>query len=99
MQTLVKDFCLKYKLDCSKNARLLDLISETGELAKEFLKVTAYGQKDDFLKTDSMTLEFGDVIFSLLALANSLDIDAQEALDLALAKYEKRIQAKNNPSS
>ena len=61
--------------------------------------MTAYGQKDDFLKTDSMTLEFGDVIFSLLALANSLDIDAQEALDLALAKYEKRIQAKNNPSS
>lgn len=99
MQTLVKDFCLKHKLCSSKNARLLDLVSETGELAKEFLKITAYGQKDDFIKNDSLMLEFGDVLFSLLALANSLEIDTRVALDMALAKYDKRIKNKNSPSS
>lgn len=98
-QTLVRDFCLKHKLGSSKNARLLDLVSETGELAKEFLKITSYGLKEDFVKNDCITVEFGDVLFSLLALANSLNIDAGNALDLALAKYEKRIQDKNNPSS
>lgn len=99
MQAIVRDFCLKNNLGSSKNARLLDLVSETGELAKEFLKITSYGQKDDFIKNNNITLEFGDVLFSLLALANSLDIDATNALELVLAKYEKRIQDKNNPSS
>ena len=98
-QTLIRDFCLKHNLGSSKNARLLDLVSETGELAKEFLKATSYGKENDFLKNDSVTMEFGDVLFSLLALANSLDIDAQDALDLALAKYEQRINDKNSPSS
>jgi NTP pyrophosphatase (non-canonical NTP hydrolase) len=99
MQTIVRDFCIKHNLGASKNSRLLDLVSETGELAKEFLKATSYGQKNDFIKNDKITLEFGDLFFSLLALANSLDIDAKDALFMALAKYEQRIKSKNSPSS
>jgi NTP pyrophosphatase (non-canonical NTP hydrolase) len=43
--------------------------------------------------------EIGDALFSLLAFANSLDVDADAALDDALAKYERRIDATGDPSS
>lgn len=99
MQIQVRDFCVKHSLESSKNARLLDVVSEIGELAKEFLKVTSYGQTDNIVSNEAIVLEFGDVFFSLLALGDSLDIDAQHALDLALAKYAMRINNKNSPAS
>jgi len=43
--------------------------------------------------------EIGDVLFSVLAVAESLDIDADEALDVALEKYERRINQKGDPGS
>jgi len=38
-------------------------------------------------------------LFSVLAVAESLDIDADEALDVALEKYERRINQKGDPGS
>lgn len=43
--------------------------------------------------------ELGDALFSLLAVAESLEIDASEALDEALEKYETRIATKGDASS
>ena len=99
MQEKVREFCRQHNLSSSSNARLLDLVSEVGELAKEFLKASSYGQNDVVVKNKDIVLELGDIIFSLLCLANSLDINIQESLDLVLLKYEKRICEKNNPSS
>ncbi|MBU2036319.1 hypothetical protein KKC36_02635, partial [Patescibacteria group bacterium] len=36
--------------------------------------------------------ELGDVLYSLITVANSLDIDLEEALDLVLEKYQKRLE-------
>lgn len=72
------------------HARLLDLVSETGELAKEYLKPTKYGT-EDFIVTDNYKLEFGDCLYCLLSLANETHIDASECLEMVIEKYKKRL--------
>ena len=69
--------------------RLLDLCSEVGELAKDANVSTEYGTSPDDFTVEAD--EVGDVLFSLLAFADAADVDAGEALDAALAKYESRI--------
>ncbi len=101
MQNKVKEF--NNKLDCHKkpipiNARLLDISSEFGELAKEYLKATSYGTKS-FENTLDFELEFGDVLYSLLSLANECNLDANVALEKVLDKYSKRFKNNNNLGS
>ena len=79
-------------------ARLLDIQSEVGELAKEFLNNTKYGTKD-FDLSDDFLMEFGDVLYALLSLANELKLKAEDCLDMALEKYKKRIDNKNSMAS
>ncbi|MGA9400547.1 MAG: MazG nucleotide pyrophosphohydrolase domain-containing protein [Haladaptatus sp.] len=43
--------------------------------------------------------EIGDALFSLLAMANALDVDAGDALDEALEKYRDRIHESGSASS
>ena len=101
MQNLVKQFneekmCHEKVMPVS--ARLLDVISEVGELGKEVLKSTKYGTID-FEMSDDFKMEFGDVVYSLLSLANETGIDAEECLKLAVDKYQKRIDSKNDMGS
>ena len=76
-------------------ARLLDIQSELGELAKEYLKTSQYGTCNFSLEED-FKLEFGDVLYSLFSLANEVNIDANECLNKVILKYKERI--KNNSS-
>lgn len=39
------------------------------------------------------------MLFALLAVADSLDVDAGEALDESLAKYADRMDERGDPSS
>ena len=101
MQNKVKDF--NAKKDCHLKpmppyARLLDIESEIGELAKEYLKGSKYGTKEFELKDDFL-LEFGDVLYSLLSLANELEIDAEKALNLVIEKYKLRIESNGDMGS
>ena len=98
MQHTVKLFIEQHDLACPVMARYIDLVSETGELGKELLKATDYG-KADFQPNDRITLEAGDCLFSLLALMNELGIDAQQALNSVLHKYEQRIQQQGSAGS
>lgn len=98
MQKIVSDFIVKHNLQTSGEIRYIDLVSEIGELGKEIIKGTDYG-KNDFSKTVKTSDEIGDCLFSLLALCVSFNIDAQEALDNSLSKYEKRFSAKGDISS
>ena len=77
--------------------RLLDLVSEVGELAKAAAESTGYGDRPGAI--DVPADEVGDALFSLLALAEGLDVDAGEALEAALAKYERRLAERGEPSS
>ena len=82
----------------SVSARIMDINSEMGELAKEYLKATNYGTQD-FQITEDFIMEYGDVLYSLLSLANEVNIDANHSLDMILDKYQKRISQNNDMGS
>ncbi len=89
-QKLVAEFCRKHNLTGNAEVRLLDTLSELGEVAKEILKATNYGEKNPVFG-EEIKSELGDLFFSLLTLANELDIPLDEALNGALKKYKKRL--------
>ena len=77
MQEKVKNFndnLSIHKTPMPVSARLLDISSELGELNKEFLKATKYGTQN-FEVTEDFILEYGDVLYALLSLANETNID------------------------
>ena len=101
MQNKVKDF--NNNKNCHRTpmpvyARILDIQSELGELSKEYLKYSKYGTSDFILEKD-FELEFGDVLYSILSLANELNLDAHSCLDKALAKYQNRINTNHSMGS
>ena len=61
-----------------------------GELGKEWLLATNY-TKRPFVCSNNFRLEFGDVLFSLLCIANQADLDIEDCLRNVLTKYEKRL--------
>ncbi|TYP57462.1 MazG nucleotide pyrophosphohydrolase domain-containing protein [Thermosediminibacter litoriperuensis] len=69
--------------------RLMDLVAEVGELSKEFLKATDYGERA-FETTGGWESEMGDVLFSLISLANVTGVKLEECLLKALDKYQER---------
>lgn len=91
MQQRVKEFCEKNNLESSPEYRVLDTMSELGEVAKEILKMSNYGRKPIKYK-DEIKYELGDLMYSLITIANSFDIDLEDALKIALEKYEKRLK-------
>jgi len=101
MQNLVREFnetkmCHRKKM--SESARVLDIQSELGELAKEILKITKYGT-EDFKVTEDFEMEFGDVLYSLLSLACETTVDSKVCLEKALKKYGDRIDKNNSMGS
>jgi NTP pyrophosphatase (non-canonical NTP hydrolase) len=70
----------------------LDLASEVGEVAKEILRVTEYGRQSFAPDGPRLEAELGDALYSLLVLGEACDIELGGALDLALAKYEQRLE-------
>jgi NTP pyrophosphatase (non-canonical NTP hydrolase) len=97
-QNAVRDFCVGNRLESRPEIHLLDLLSELGEVAKEFLKKTKYG-KDTFAPTPKWGEEMGDALFAIICLANSTQSDLDTVLKEVLAKYQSRINAKGTPSS
>ena len=76
-------------------ARILNIQSEMGELAKSYLKNSKYGTKD-FTLNDEFKEEFGDVLYTILSLANELNLDCNTCLDFTLNKLKTRME--NNGS-
>ncbi|MBL7156453.1 MAG: MazG-like family protein [Candidatus Pacebacteria bacterium] len=91
IQKRVREFCEKNNLESPPEYRLLDTFSELGEVAKEILKMTDYGRKPMEFR-EEMKSELGDALYSLITVANSFDIDLEQALEMVLEKYEKRIK-------
>jgi NTP pyrophosphatase (non-canonical NTP hydrolase) len=96
-QDRVAEFMEKHELGGTTAFRLLDLVSEIGEVAKDATKSSDYGESPEDL--DVKKDEIGDVLFSLLAVSNDLDIDAEEAFEEAMEKYERRIGDRGDPGS
>lgn len=98
IQEKVDELIKKYNLESSVEIRFIDLISELGELGKEILKGNEYGKKD-LSNTENLESEIGDTFFSLICVANGLNIDLQNALDNVLNKYENRFSNNGNIGS
>ena len=97
-QKEVKEFTKKKKMDSPIEYRMLDLVSELGEVAKEICKMSNYGKDDPKLRKE-IALELGDAFYSLITVANYYNVDLEEALKIVLAKYEDRIKREGHAGS
>ena len=99
-QTQASNFAKKHNLTHSAGVYALDLISELGEVAKEILKATDYGEKDPpQFDQEQIEGELGDVLYSLCLLATSVNVDLEPALAKTLHKYQTRLQEKGHIGS
>jgi NTP pyrophosphatase (non-canonical NTP hydrolase) len=90
-QSRATEFAQKHNLLHPPGVFALDLASEVGEVAKEILLATDYGQQP-FQPQPTLASELGDVLYSLCLLASSAGVDLETALENALAKYEQRLE-------
>jgi NTP pyrophosphatase (non-canonical NTP hydrolase) len=97
-QARVGLFVAAHDIDAPVEARLLDLVSEVGELAKEVLKGSGYGRAP-FAPPEGWDGELADALFALLCLANSTGVDLDTALTAALAKYADRLATRGDAGS
>ncbi len=97
-QEKVARFVGEHNLSSGIEHRVLDLVSEIGELSKEVLKSTGYG-RDDFKPTQGWEGELGDVLFSLACVANLTGVDLETALEHTLEKYRNRLEKSSDVGS
>ncbi|MEK6934123.1 MAG: MazG-like family protein [Nanoarchaeota archaeon] len=90
LQERIKKFCKEHNLESPAEYRVLDTMSELGEVAKEILKMSDYGRKKIRYR-EELKSELGDLLYSIITIANSFDVDLEEALNLVLEKYKKRL--------
>ena len=91
IQEKIKKFCKENDLESPVEHRVLDTMSELGEVAKEVLKMSNYGREEAKYR-EELKSELGDVLYSLITIANTFDIDLEEALEQVIEKYEKRLK-------
>ena len=97
-QERVSTFTDLHGLRAGAEARLLDLMSEVGEVAKDALKATRYGEEPSHVR-DEWHEELADVFFSLISLANATGVNLDTALEAALAKYQDRLGRRGDAGS
>lgn len=66
------------------------LTEELGELAREVNHVYGPKKKKPSEAEASISEEMGDLLFVLITMANSLDVDLTESLDQVLEKFNTR---------
>jgi NTP pyrophosphatase (non-canonical NTP hydrolase) len=98
LQREVALFTQRHGLQHDVAVHALDLSSEVGELAKEVLLATDYGRRPARFRPE-LANEIGDVLYSLLALAEVCGVDAGQALRAALKRYEGRLAVRGAASS
>lgn len=91
-------FAQKHNLSHPPSVYALDLLSELGEVAKEILLATDYGQRP-LTPTSDLDSELGDALYSLCLLASSAGVNLEDAFTQTLHKYEQRWQNKGHIGS
>lgn len=91
MQEEVDGFISQFKVGYfSPLALIARMTEETGELAREINHYYGEKQKKETEDEKSLTEEMGDVLYVLITMANSLDIDLDEAFDMVMKKFNSR---------
>ncbi len=98
MENLVKEFNGEFMKGTNANIRMLDVVSEVGELAKEVIKSQEYGEKE-FAVTEDLEMEFGDVMYSLITFAHENNINVTKAVEKVILKYRARFSKKGHMGS
>lgn len=70
--------------------QLARLTEEVGELAREINHHYGEKQKKETEAAKEMEEELGDILFVIISLANSLDIDLSEAFEQVMQKLNSR---------
>lgn len=71
-------------------AMMARLTEEMGELAREVNHTYGEKPKKDSEGEKAISEELGDVLFVLVCLANSLDVNLEEAHDMVMHKFNTR---------
>lgn len=91
IQKQVDDWVKQYKIGYFKPLEILArLTEETGELAREINHCFGPKQKKSTEETKEIGDEIADIIFTLACLANSLEINLDEAFKRVMSKYTQR---------
>jgi NTP pyrophosphatase (non-canonical NTP hydrolase) len=97
-QQQVAVFAQQHNLLRDPSTHALDLVSELGEIAKEVLLATDYGQRAPQFRSE-LAGEIGDALYSLLVFAEACGIDAGDSLGATLQKYERRLVERGGAGS
>ena len=90
MQKLVNDWISQFEEGYWPPLSMLaSIVEEVGELSREINNFEGFKKKRSQEET-SLALELGDVIFSLVCIANYYDVDLEEAFQLVMKKYTAR---------
>lgn len=91
MQKQVDEYISQFKAGYfSPLGQLARLTEEVGELAREVNHHYGEKQKKESEADKALEEEIGDVLFVLISLSNSLDIDLSESFDQVMNKFNKR---------
>ena len=91
LQKQVDQWVAQYKIGYFKPLEILArLTEELGELAREINHRFGPKQKKASEKNQELGDEMADIIFTLICLANSLDIDLDNHFQRVMNKYNKR---------
>lgn len=91
VQKEVDDWITQYKLGYFKPFEILArLTEETGELAREINHLYGPKKKKPSEDVKDLAEEMGDIIFTLACLANSHNIDLEQAFQRVMVKYNDR---------
>ena len=90
-QKEVDDWISQYKLGYFKPLEILArLTEEVGEVARELSHMFGPKKKKPTEEKGDLEMELGDVIYTVICLANSLDIDLDRAFERVMKKINTR---------
>ena len=98
LQDQAARFVQAHGLEASPGVRLLDLVSEVGEAAKEVLRSADCGRVP-FRPGRGWEEELGDALFALVCLANTTGVDLEARFEDSLKKCESRLEARGDAGS
>jgi len=88
MQKQVDDFISQYKAGYfHPTEQMLRMTEEVGELAREINHHFGPKKKKENEEPKELSEEMGDVLFVLISLANSLDINLENSFSQTMKKY------------
>ena len=89
LQNKVWKFCEDNHLNEHVRERLLNLLGNLDKHSKNIITLSEHGFNPDKY-SDELKSEFGELLFSIINSANTLNVDLHEALEQAMKKKGKK---------